>query len=126
MLSYWGDHGLGDWSRIPLGHGKQVAQIDGTRAFIQNTNYEKGNGISIEKFQITNNFLCGKTQENYSKYPGDYFVFDLKNNDVIFFKDHSKYEIYSEINNLPLTNKFKDFNCHYKKYWHGWRFWLLA
>ena len=126
MFSYWGDHGLGDWARIPLGQWKEVVQVDGTRALIQNTNYEKGNDIGIEKFQITNDFLCGKTQEHFSEYPGDYFVFNLKTNDVTFFKDKNKYETYANNNQLPQTNQFNDFYYHYKKYWSGWRFWVLA
>jgi hypothetical protein len=126
MFTYWGDHGIGDWARIPLGHWKEVVQVDGTRGLIQNTNYGIGSGIGLEKFQITNDFLCGKTQVSLSKYPGDYIVYSLETNDVTFFKDKNGYDTYANKNQLPLETHFKDFNYHYKRYWKGWRFWILA
>ena len=126
MFTYWGDHGLGDWARIPIGHWKEVVQVDGTRGLIQNTNYENGNGIGLENFQLTNDFLCGKTQEHLSKYPGDYILYNLETNEVTFFKDKKEYENFANENQLPLVKQFNDFNYHYNRYWRGWRFWLLA
>ena len=44
LFSYWGNHGLGDTSIIPLGHGKTVQQIDGNWCFINAKGYEMENG----------------------------------------------------------------------------------
>ena len=126
MFTYWGDHGLGDWARIPVGHWRQVIEVDGTRAAIQETNYENGNMIEIEKFEYSSDFLCGKTQEDISKYPGAYFIYDLKTNDVKFFNDKKEYELFANQKGLPMTNDFKTFSDHYSDYWGGWRFWFLA
>lgn len=125
MFTYWGDHGLGDNERIPIGHWKQIQQVDGVYCYMQRTKNNYENQIDISIFTITANFICAKTEKQFQDYPGEYFVYNLKNNDVIFLKNESEYNTYANVNKLPLSNTFKDFDYHYNHYWNGWRFWLL-
>jgi hypothetical protein len=124
MFTFWGNHGLGDWARIPLDYKKQVIEVDGTRAYLQNTSYTYGD-IEIEKFEFTKNFLCGKTGNTLTSYPGDYLVYNLITNEVTFYNDESTYAAFACTKGLPAINTFKNFSYHYNRYWNGWRFWLL-
>ena len=35
LFSYYGDHGLGDSARVPVGHGRAIQEMDGTQTYIQ-------------------------------------------------------------------------------------------
>src|SRR4051812_25130839 len=59
MFTYWGIHGLGDFARIPIGHGKDVRQINGSGAYLPNTNNRRSE-MNIGYFAITNNYICGE------------------------------------------------------------------
>ncbi len=120
MFTHWGDRGLGDISRIPLSYGREIGNIDGTNTFIPNTNNRRSD-INIEKFVITEDVVCGEVIGDTIDYKGKYFVFDIKTNDVGFFKDRIKFDKYAIENKLPTADKFNDFFYHYSKYWNTWR-----
>lgn len=51
MFTYWGDHGLGDSYRIPIGHGKEISGFSGNDGFIEPLGH-KGEVLSIESFAV--------------------------------------------------------------------------
>ena len=125
MFTHWGDHGLGDSSRIPLSHGREIDNINGINTYIPNTNNRRSD-INIEKFAISDDIICGEVIGDTIDYGGKYFVFDLKTNEVSFIKDRRQYDNYALENNLPTADKFNDFIYHYSKYWHTWRFFVFV
>ncbi len=125
-FTYWGNHGLGDGARIPVGHWKSVCQTDGMWSYIKNIDYDAGQ-VSIKEYALTNSFVCARTgNSTVENYPGDYVIWNLKTNKVEFYLNENQYAEYAIRNQLPSISEFKSFNKHYKDYWGGWRFWLLA
>lgn len=123
MFTYWGDHGLGDSARIPIGYWRAIEETNGTQAYIQNNGRS---ALGIEKFIIADDYVYGLTDDINENYEGKYFVYDLADNKVITFIQENEFLNYLTAHNLNTGLEFKDFSYYYKKYWHGWRFWLLA
>lgn len=114
MFSHWGDHGLGDSARIPLAHGREVNQADGSWTYITPEGYEY-EVLSIKQFSFNQEYLVGQVEEPQI---AKYAIWDLANNKVEFTNAlETKYS---------LNLNFQDFYKHYQEYWGGWRFWLLA
>lgn len=124
MFTYWGDHGLGDYARVPVGHWQQIHEIDGTDAYIEGTKYHEGAHLDIEKFALTPDVICAQTQETAAD-SGGYLVLELSSRNIRFFTDASDYDSYARENSLPLSDTFQKFSYYYRQYWDGWRFWLL-
>ncbi len=123
MFSYYGDHGLGDSARVPIGHWKAIQQVDGVQAYIQ----DEGpiSMLEIGKFQTTVDFVYGFTSPSNENYDGTYFVYDLANNSVKTFQQEQEYFHFLALKNLDKNPNYQDFNYYYKAYWNGWRSWLL-
>jgi hypothetical protein len=115
MFTYYGDHGLGDQSKLPIGHWEIVDAGDGYPYFEPGGN--KGQ-IKLEAFLVNEETLCAQTNEGYMAY-------DLVTDKLSAFPDQSSYTVYAEKNNLPLAKSFKNFGAQYAAYWSGWRFWTL-
>lgn len=125
MFTHWGDHGLGDRSRIPLSYGREIGNIDGTNTYIPNT-INRRSDINIGNFAVTNDIICGEVIGDTIDYAGKYFVFDIKTNEIGFLKDRKQFDKYALENNLPTADKFNDFFYHYSKYWNTWRFFVFV
>jgi len=118
----WGDHGLGDYARIPLGNGEIIEEINGTEAYFQ---AEIPLNLStdqpfIDSFAVANDVLCGKATDE------SFFTYDLVTKQQQIFADSQEYTAYASKHALPAIINFESFNKHYHDYWGGWRFWLLA
>lgn len=124
MFSYWGNHGLGDSARIPVGYGKEVTETNGTNAYINPDGYEFGD-LPIKKFIKKDYFLVGETDESPVDKPLPYFSWNLKNGKFKLFSDKTEFDKYLIQNQLPEQNEFRTFYENYSNYWNGWRFWLL-
>ena len=122
MFSYWGDHGLGDSARVPVGHFLVVKEINGNDAYIEK---EKYNQLGIKNFAFDNDNLYAETQRDFNGEKGDYVLWDLRSNEWTFYKTKEDYLIVAEKNNYPKPTEFEEFFEHYKRHWNGWRFWLL-
>jgi hypothetical protein len=120
MFTYFGDHGMGDSAKVPIGYFKEVRQINGTDSYIQNS---KGDQLGITNFTFGNNRLYAETQKEGGK--GDYVVWDLRNDRWTFYKTKADYLTAARQNNYPAPDRFEEFENHYRRHWHGWRFWLL-
>lgn len=122
LFSYWGNHGLGDDAYIPIGYGKTVEQIDGTRAYIR----PEGHGyetMAITDFSINTHYLLGKP--DVTKDTAKICVWDLETNQVQLM-DNDELNKFIILNNIKKPLIYEDFDTHYNRYWNGWRFWLLG
>ena len=125
MFSYWGNHGLGDSARIPVGHGKAVVQINGSMTYITATGYEMET-LEINEFATTDNFLFAKiSSDRPAATNKEIAIWDLNTNEVEFLDHFSDIETFKSKNNIKGRLLFQDFQNQYSKYWNGWRFWLL-
>lgn len=124
MFSYWGDHGLGDSARIPIGYGKEVGEIDAAYTYIEPSGYDYG-GLNIKIFAKQNHYLIGTTDSSPVDNPAPYFCWDLKNDKLHLFSNEKVFNSFLNNNQLPTQIEFKSFREHYSKYWGGWRLWLL-
>ena len=118
MFTYWGNHGLGDSARIPIGHGKEIEQINGNWSFISPNGHEY-EMFTIQSFAVKDNFCVGETEQN------SYYIWNLETNDVETIKTLKEYQVKAENLNLPNLHEFKSFWDGYQKYWGGWKFWFL-
>ena len=116
MFTYYGDHGLGDESRLPIGHWEVVQAGDGYPYFQPAGNYRQ---INLGSFVTHKETLCAQTEE------GGYIAYDLITDKLSTFPDQSSYNAFAAINNLPLPQYFDTFSSQYDAYWSGWRFWTL-
>ena len=121
-FSYWGNHGLGDSARIPIGNDLAIHNIDGAWTYFYTDPGNSYNQIQINEFALIENKICAKkSKENGNKF----LVFDCENSEMMEFENQQQYEDYALKNNLPVTNKFKDFFFYYQEFWSGWRSYLL-
>ena len=119
MLTYFGNHGLGDGARVPIGDLKVVKQINGENTYIEN---EHGDQLGIRKFSVDNNHLYAETQKDYDAEHNDFVIWDLSTDKWNLYKTE---EDYMQTGKVPHPNTFADFWSYYDQYWNGWRFWLL-
>jgi len=125
MFSYWGDHGLGDSARIPIGHGKAVDQVNGSMTYITAKGYEMET-LDINEFATIDNFLFAKISSNRPAATNkEIAIWDLKTNQVEFLEHFSDLEAFKSKNSIKNQLLFQDFQYQYSIYWNGWRFWLL-
>jgi hypothetical protein len=116
-FTYWGNHGLGDNSQLPIGHHKVVCF--GGHAHITDN---KGDQISIKNFTYDTDRLYASSVQNSNggtKY--DYLVWDLPTGEVKFYKSEEEYLYTAKLNDFPDSANFEDFWKHYNRHWHGWR-----
>lgn len=120
MFTYWGDHGLGDSARIPIGHWKEIEQINVNSSFISPKGHENEK-LTIKSFAVRNNNCVGKSKKDQT----EYFIWNLSTNDIEKFTNLEDFSVKAESMNLPISNEFTDFDQAYHEYWGGWKFWLL-
>jgi hypothetical protein len=120
--THWGDHGLGDYARIPLGNSEVMQEINGMEAYFEAEVPLKLSTDQpfIDSFQVTNDVLCGQANDK------TFFTYDLVTKQQRHFGDAQEYTTYAAQHGLPAVSEFKSFNEQYRHYWGGWRFWLLA
>ncbi|MGI4761476.1 MAG: hypothetical protein ACRYF0_12250 [Janthinobacterium lividum] len=122
--TYWGDHGLGDSARIPLGHGEEMSEINGTETYFTAkapfTVADMDGAQEITKFQVADEVLCGHAEQT------SYFSYNLVTKEHHVFADSIEYNAYAVAHGLPASGELQPFWKHYRRYWGGWRFWLLA
>jgi len=123
MFSYWGDHGLGDTSKVPIGHFRVVNEINSHDVYIEN---EKNKQLEIKNFAYDNdNLYAQTTQSGFNGKKGDYVVWNLRTDEWTFYNTKEDYLIDAEKHHYPKPTEFKEFFEHYKRHWNGWRLWLL-
>ncbi|MBJ6108655.1 hypothetical protein JAO73_06530 [Hymenobacter sp. BT523] len=118
----WGNHGLGDYARIPLGHGLAIEELNGTTAYFEPVSMTEQSDVITEvvSYQVSNDILCAKMND------GRYFTYDLAARHYQPFADSTAYNSTAQKLGLPVETQFESFAKHYNRYWENWRFWLLA
>jgi hypothetical protein len=114
-FTYYGNHGLGDDSRIPLGYGEAMKESDTFAYFVPKGKSEQ---INVQTFLLKDDNLCMSVDSGYK-------VYNLKTKAFINFSDEPMYNMLAVAKDLPLSRHLKDFRSQYDDYWSGWRFWLL-
>jgi len=113
-FTYYGNHGLGDESSIPLGYSKSMNASDGYAYF----DLERGKQIDVDSFKIYNEHLCFASKDKF-------YAYQMSTDKWWVFNSKKEYETYASSHHLPLVSEFKTFYPQYDVYWNGWRFWLL-
>ena len=126
MFSYWGNHGLGDSPRIPIGGGLVVENTNWTEfGYIEELRTIDDIRVEMTRFRVFNDKLLGNLDSWFYEFENSYFVYDMNNREMIEFSSKVKFDDYLETNNLPLSDKLMTFEENYRSFWSGWRFWLL-
>ncbi len=121
MFSYYGDHGLGDSTRIPIDHHREIGQTD-LLSYIKPNN----NGtIYLDEFVITDDHVYGKLNKYNIALYQKYFVYDLKSDAIQTFDQQETFNNYLISKGLNQAVPYESFDFYYSQYWNGWRFWLL-
>ena len=123
-FTYWGNHGLGDSARIPIGNFKEVGETNGINAYIEPHNYQYG-AMNVHSFIKSNNYLVGKTEVSPVDRPKPFFSWDLSTDEITFYDSEKEYDAFADKNRLPKKSEFKTFHESYREYWSGIRFMLL-
>lgn len=125
-FTYWGNHGAGDYARIPIGNGYAVENINWTEyGYLEEVEIQGGKNLDMTRFSIKNNKIIGNLDSWFYHYDKQYFLLDLKTEEVIEFENGSELDKFAEKNNLPKAEELKSFKRNYQEYWSGWRFWFL-
>jgi energy-coupling factor transporter transmembrane protein EcfT len=114
-FTYYGNHGLGDESRIPLGHGEVMRASDQFAFFVPKGKSEQ---IHVDTYLLKGDNLCMSIDSGYK-------VYNLKTKGVVNFSEGQMYDAFAFSYGLPLSLQLQNFKSQYDKYWGGWRFWLL-
>jgi len=124
--TYYGNHGLGDSARIPIGNWKTIENInwDGYGTFANHYTHG-GQKIITTKFKVKNDILCGNYESWFYEYNNDYFIYYLHTNEHIEFESEEEYNLYARTHNLPDSFALLSFEENYKNYWDGFRFILF-
>ncbi|MCQ9640123.1 hypothetical protein MP478_12110 [Chryseobacterium sp. WG14] len=126
MFTHWGNHGFGDSARIPLKKGLALENIDWVPvASIEDIQTENQSPLETTEFLIVSDKLLGNLQSNFYDYSNQYFILDLKSEELIEFENETKFDVYLYKNKLPDRSSLLGFEKNYNQYWSGWRFWLL-
>ena len=121
LFSYYGNHGLGDYARIPIGYGKSVEQINSSIDYISIENSPEM--FKIGRFDIKKNYLVADLEyNNTNEKENGYIVWNLKSDKLFRINSLSELNEYN-INEDDL--EFEYFDDKYDSYWSNWRFFLL-
>lgn len=121
-FTYWGNHGLGDGAKIPIGNWKVIENVNwdyGSYLNFENTQFD------IDKFIVENGNLYAKTSDFFTSNNYTYFIINLDTNEVTKFKDKQAYNSYAKERNFPQSKELLSFSDNYLNYWGGARFFLL-
>jgi hypothetical protein len=122
-FSHYGNHGLGDSSRLPLAHGRTIHLS--SKTYIKLDGSKIDSEIYIDKFALSEKYVFGYLDNSQTNYDKIYFVFDLQRNKVSQFEKEADYLAFLVQAHINPDTKLADFFEHYHNYWSGWRFWLL-
>ena len=120
--TYWGDHGLGDHARLPIGHGEAIEELNGIETYFEASPRLQvaTDQPFIDRFQVAGDVLCGQASDK------SFFTYNLATKEQQHFADSSEYDAYARPRGLAPIGEFQSFWKQYGRYWGGWRFWLLA
>ena len=122
-FTYFGNHGLGDGPKIPIGYWETVENVNWEDyGYLEKVKSSDGKKIEFEKFLVKNNKLCGKYGGFFYNYKHSYFVYDLCTKKLMEFETKLVYNKHADKNDLPKSNELLSFYKNYNNYWGGIRF----
>ncbi len=126
LFTYWGDHGLGDTSLLPIGNGKVIESINALEyASILGVKNSAGNEVQMTRFVVAEGKVFGNCDDWFHEVPCKYLVYDVDEDDLVEFADSASYVNQALRNGWPKPEAMIDFSRNYHRHWGGWRFWLL-
>jgi hypothetical protein len=126
MCTPYGNHGLGDSARIPVGWSNGLSNVDWRDiATLEDVETSDENQLQTTAFLIKDGYVCGNLSSDFYDYNNVYFVYNSGSDVLKEFASESDYMRYGKENKLPEVSEFKSFEQNYHDYWSGWRFFLL-
>jgi len=126
MFAYYGDHGLGDGAKIPIGHGIVVGNTNWTEyGYIKGIKTSDNIDIEMTKFRVIGDKLIGNLDSWFYDFKNSYFIYDLETHKIKEFLTKAEFDNFAIKNNLSTSEELMTFEENYRKHWSGWRFWLL-
>lgn len=126
MFTYFGDHGLGDEAKIPIGHGIVVYNTNWTEyGYIKGVKTTEKIDIETTRFNVTNDKLFGNLESGFNDFKNTFFVYNMETQEMKEFLTKAEFDFFAVNNNLSKSEELLTFEDNYKKHWRGWRFWLL-
>lgn len=123
-FSYWGNRGLGDYARIPIGNDYEVGNIDGASTYFEGAD-NPGRQAFLNRFAIYEDKLCAEFYGfNADDCKDCVIILDIYSGQTKEFHSTKEYEAYASVLHLPLKKDFKDFFANYWDYWGGRVFFL--
>jgi hypothetical protein len=117
----WSDLGLDENSRIPIGHGKYVCQMERDKSYINPQGF-KEKTVLIEDFYISPDYVFAETEYELAiQKKSQILVWNLKTDEVTFLKSFENIKEFKNKNGIIEKIEFKDYYIHHRKYWNGWR-----
>lgn len=121
-FTYYGDHGLGDSAKIPIGHGKIVSSVDHTTTSIRCNNQY----IILHQFYTKEDFLYAQTLRSpFSKEINGYLIWDLKVDKYRTFDTEKEFKNFIKEKPQLVNGEFLSFHDAYYLRWGGLRALLL-
>jgi hypothetical protein len=120
-LSNWGNRGLGDFRRIPIGPGLAVESIEGSSS-IKGVRTSEYKSLELENFKIESDKVVGRFAGNHTN---SFFVFEINSQYLREFNSEIEFNGISKNEGLPSSDQLLTFDESYKDYWGGWRSWFL-
>lgn len=125
-FTYWGNHGLGDGSMIPIGYWETIENTNWTEyGYLKGQKTSDGIDIETTKFKVTDDKLSGNLNSWFYDFENSFFVLDLRTDELTEFSTESEFNEYAVNNGLPKSTELLSFEQNYKNHWSGIRFWLL-
>lgn len=126
MFTYWGNHGLGDGPRIPIGNWIVVDNTNWSDyGYIKNIKTSDGNNLEMTYFLVEKKQLLGKLESSFYEYDNEYFIYDISRKTMVEFPSRSLFNDYAIKKDLPTSAELLSFEENYRNHWMGWRFWFL-
>ena len=125
-FTYWGNHGLGDTYRIPLGNSKVLESINAMEyADLLDVMNSSGQRVEMSKFAFTEEVLVGNCDDWFYDVPCSFFAYEIASENLLEFPDSSSYMTSALKHGWPTLEEHGTYEQNYRKHWSGWRYWLL-
>ncbi|WP_299676336.1 hypothetical protein [uncultured Tenacibaculum sp.] len=121
-FTYWGNHGLGDGPRIPIGHWKVVENVNWQDSGYVDT---KNGQLEMEKFLVKEGKLFGKYDNSFATNSHEFFILDLDSEELLEFESEKAYNLYVNSKDFPDSSELLNYHKNYMNRWGGIRFFLL-
>ncbi len=95
MFTYWGNHGLGDSPRIPIGKWLVVDNANwNDYGYINDMTTNNGNEVVMTEFLVKKGYLLGKLGSSFHRYNNEYFIYDMTEKTMVEFENQKDFDEY--------------------------------